>query len=216
MQHSTVKCLLPISFLSFANWPFINSLSSFCRKTILCVISLNLWITICPTLLLLCRVIPLGMYALQWLSLRFLSAVLIFLLFYKVFQCVCIGHVLTPLWRFLLVRCWMWKARRVVRDWAGEARTSVQSWSFRYFLLPVLHLSFPWWRGGASVPGFLCWAQGSPLIHPSPHLTSHELPCWEVSPQTRETACPHGFSTLPTSPSIQVQQDLHSNASTPF
>lgn len=85
MRYSTVKHLLPISFLSFANWPFINSLRSFCRKTILCVISLNLWITICPTLLLLCRVIPLGMHALQWLSLRFLSAVLIFLLFFKSF-----------------------------------------------------------------------------------------------------------------------------------
>ena len=65
---NSVKLLLSISSLSFANWPVTNSLSSFCRRITL-FISLSLWITTCPTLPLLCWVILLGMYDLQQLLL---------------------------------------------------------------------------------------------------------------------------------------------------
>jgi len=33
-----------------------------------------------------------------------------FLHFKKIFWCVCIGHVLTPLWPFLFLRCCVWEA----------------------------------------------------------------------------------------------------------
>lgn len=76
-----------------------------------------------------------------------------------------------------------------VRNWAGEAYTLVQSWSLSmiYFLCSraegtsVFHIG----EDGASVSGFLHGAQGSLLTHPSPHLTAHGLPCWQVSSQTR-------------------------------
>ena len=92
------------------------------------------------------------------------------------------------------------------------------SQAFSARLFPVLkgpwYLSFPSWRGQCdSIPGSLCWAQGSPLTHASPHLTSHSLLQWRGEIPDRKTACPHDLLTVPTHPSILITQHPHSDAS---
>ena len=128
-------------------------------------------------------------------------------------------HALTPLWRFLLLRCCVWETwGRVSEPGLGKPTRwfRVEVSGMIYFLCSkaegtqVFHIG----EGRASVSGFLHGAQGSLPTHPSLHLTTRGLPCWQISSQARETACPHGFSTMVTSPSIQVQLDLHSEAST--
>lgn len=75
------------------------------------------------------------------------------------------------------------------------------------------HLSFPCRPGRRdSVPGFMCWAQGSLLIHTSPSCISHSLPQRGGQIPDKKNSF-LDFPAMSTSLSVLIKQDLHSDAS---